>query len=171
MLVAFAVVAIAYAALAMKPPPDALRRGASWCGIGAGVMWAVEIVAGNLLPASLAWLGPVGELGAVALTASAGAWGARRFGDARAGLRCGLWSGLVSGTIAAMTIMTTSELFAGSLGDRPEYAREFARSGEPDMTTFLVKDAVFAGTSHLYIGVVLGLLAGGLAGVAAASRG
>src|SRR5262245_4189344 len=155
-------------------------------GVLAAVAWSVEIWAGG--PSNLdgrleSIVGGSFALLAVAITLAAGVLagarerGARVLASARArdarvlagrGVATAMWAGLFAGLASGIGVfcfavaMTLTNL--GILGARADYQRQFAtgHSHAPDMATFLVGDGLAAGTAHLVINLVLGLIGGGL---------
>jgi hypothetical protein len=153
-------------------------RTMSWIfGFLIGAIWMAEILVANLsgtsvfgnlneihprVYATAPWL----ALGAVALTALGGLVAAYRTGSIGAALRVGVWSGLISGAIALVTILSITLLFHDAMMKDPSNVHEFARSAyrsptEAELSNFLYTDALAGGVNHIWIGPVLGLIVGG----------
>ena len=81
-----------------------------------------------------------------------------------------LVAGLTSGVLlfSSATIMTLSTL--PILATRTDYQHQFATSGQPDISTFLVGDILTAATAHLAINLILGLAGGGIGMLISRSR-
>jgi hypothetical protein len=141
----------------------ALRWGAIF-GLGAGIGWLMEIVAGNLVVGQAwqleAYFG--GTLIALALTFAAGVAGAIVTHSFRGGLVAGIWSGIVSGLIACLALLSLPWLFPGTLQRDAQTLAEFARSGVPDLATYIAGDYSAAAIAHLLLGLALGLILGAL---------
>ncbi len=141
----------------------ALHWGAL-CGLGAGLGWVIEIVAGNLAVGQawqlFAYYG--GTLIALALTLAAGIAGAMAMGSFRGGLMAGVWCGIVSSLIASLALLALPRLFLETLQRDAQTLTEFARRGAPDLVTFIIGDFSAAATNHLVIGLLLGLILGAL---------
>jgi hypothetical protein len=141
----------------------ALRWG-TFCGLGAGLGWVIEIVTGNLAVGQawqlFAYYG--GTLIVLALTLVAGIAGAVATSSFRGGLVAGVWCGIVSGVIGSLTLLLLPRLFLGTLQRDAQTLAEFARSGAPDLVTYIVGDFSAAATNHLVIGLLLGLVLGAL---------
>jgi hypothetical protein len=141
----------------------ALRWG-TLCGLGAGLGWVIEIAAGNLVVGQswqlFAYYG--GTLIAIALTLAAGIAGAVATRDFRGGLIAGVWCGIVSSLIGGLALLALPRLFLGTLQRDAQTLTEFARSGAPDLVTYIVGDFSAGATNHLVIGLLLGLILGAL---------
>lgn len=141
----------------------ALRWGAL-CGLGAGLGWVIEIMAGNLAVGQawqlFAYYG--GTLIALALTLAAGIAGAMATHSFRGGLMAGVWCGIVGSLIASLALLALPRLFLGTLQRDAQTLTEFARSCAPDLATYIVGDFSAAATNHLVIGLLLGLVLGAL---------
>jgi len=174
--VVIAVVLLAvYLALGLR----ALRRPGPggvpglWFGAVGALMWSMEIWAGG--PAKLGntdekLAGALFAGLAVLVTLAAGPFVALRSRDAGAPGRAGLLAGLTSGVLlfSSATIMTLSTLPV--LATRTDYQQQFATSGQPDISTFLVGDILTAATAHLAINLILGLAGGGIGMLISRSR-
>jgi hypothetical protein len=167
-LIILTVTAACYLALALwwtglSTLTPALRWGAL-CGLGAGLGWVIEIVAGNLAVGQawqfLAYFG--GTLIALALTFAAGVAGAVATRSFRGGLMAGVWCGIVGSLIASLALLALPRLFLGTLQRDAQTLTEFARSGAPELVTYIVGDFSAAATNHLVIGLLLGLILGAL---------
>jgi hypothetical protein len=141
----------------------ALRWG-TLCGLGAGLGWVIEIVAGDLAVGQawqhFAYYG--GTLIALALTLAAGITGAVVTRSFRGGLKAGVWCGIVGSLIASLALLALPRLFLGTLQRDAQTLTEYARSGAPDRVTYIVGDFSAAATNHLVIGLPLGLILGAL---------
>jgi hypothetical protein len=167
-LIILAVVVACYLALALwwtglSRFASALRWGAL-CGLGAGLGWVIEIVAGNLVVGQswqlFAYFG--GTLIALGLTLAAGITGAMVTRSFRGGLMAGMWCGIISSLIAGLALLALPRLFLGRLQRDAQTLTEFARSGAPDLVTYIAGDFSAAATNHLIIGLLLGLILGAL---------
>ena len=100
---------------------------------------------------------------AVVLTVAAGPVGALVARSRAAGMRAGVFAGLTSGVLlfCFANVMTLSTLQI--LASRPDYQHQFALSGDPNISTYLVGDMLAGTISHLAINLVLGLIGGGIA--------
>jgi hypothetical protein len=167
-VVCYLALALWWTGLARLAP--ALRWG-TYCGLGAGLGWILEIAAGDLAVGQawppFAYFG--GTLLALVLTLAAGVAGAVTTRSFRGGLMAGVWCGIVSGLIGGLALLALPHLFLGTLQRDAQTLAEFARSGAPDLTTYIVSDYSAGATNHLLIGVLLGLALGALG--AAIGRG
>jgi hypothetical protein len=77
----------------------------------------------------------------------------------------GLWSGIVSGPLAFLILMTLTYLFLNTMLHDPQNALQFKESGAPDLVTFIIGDSLAGATGHLVIGLVLGPGLGLIGGV------
>jgi hypothetical protein len=163
-------------------------RALSWIfGLLIGGMWIAEVLLGNLggtpvfgnlrdLHPQLYAMAPLFALGAVVVTAVGGAVAAYRTGSIASALRVGVWSGVISGAIAALTGMSITVLFHHAMMMDPSNVHEFARGGlrppsEAELSAFLYWDALGGGLNHLWIGPLLGLtIGGGGAGIGKLAR-
>jgi len=141
-------------------------------GTAAALLWTGEIWAGGparLSSASEQLIGGLFYLLAVLVTVAAGVSAGYRGQPGTPG-RAGLFAGLASGLLVfvAATVMTLSTL--SILATRPDYQHEFAASGDPNISTYLVGDILMAGVAHLAINLLLGLIGGGLGELIARSR-
>jgi hypothetical protein len=141
----------------------ALRWGTLY-GLGAGLGWVIEIVAGNLTVGQswqlLAYFG--GTLIALGLTLAAGVAGTIATRSFRGGLVAGVWSGIVSGLIGCLTLLSLPYLFIDTLQRDTQTLAEFARSGATDLATYIAGDYSAAAIAHLLLGLALGLMLGAL---------
>jgi hypothetical protein len=141
----------------------ALRWGTLY-GLGAGFGWLLEIVAGNLVVGQswqlFAYFG--GTLIALGLTLAAGAAGAIATRSFCSGLVAGVWSGIVSGLIGCLALLSLPHLYLGTLQGDAQTLAEFARSGAPNLVTYIVGDYSAAAIAHLLLGLALGLMLGAL---------
>jgi hypothetical protein len=95
---------------------------------------------------------------------------AYRTGRISVALRVGVWSGLLSGAIVFMALMSVVTLFHGALMKDPSNIHEFARTAhraptEAELSDFLYRDALGGALNHLLIGPLLGLTIGGIGGL------
>jgi hypothetical protein len=150
-------------------------------GLLIGGMWMGEVLLGNLggtsvlgnlrdvhprVYAMAGWFG----LGAVGVTAMGGAITAYRTGRISVALRVGVWSGLLSGAIVFLTLMSMVILFHDALMKDPSNIHEFARTAhrvptESELSTFLYRDALGGALNHLWIGPLLGLTVRGVGAI------
>ncbi len=147
-------------------------------GLLIGGMWMSEILLGNLGGTSV--FGNLRDvhprvyskanwfaLGALGATGIGGLVAAYRTGRISAALRVGFWSGLLSGGIVFVTIVSMVTLFHGALMQDPSNLREFARTAHhaptaAELSSFLYWDALGGALNHLWIGPLLGLTVGGI---------
>jgi hypothetical protein len=144
----------------------AVRQGATF-GLLVGAMWIVEVLAGNIGDAALAWVRVVyyaAILAVVAFTLVGGIIGGQRSGRFESGALLGLWSGLVSGLIVFLAGMLLPALFMSVLQGDAQTIAEFHRSGTADISTYIVGDSIVGFTNHLWLGPLLGLLLGAIGG-------
>ena len=158
--------------------PTRTIRTLSWIlGLLIGGMWVAEVLLGNLGGTSVFGnirdvypnidaIGRLFALGAVVVTAAGGAVTARQTGSIGSALRVGVWSGLISGAITALTCVAIAVVFHDAMMMDPSNAHEFARSAlrppsQAELSTFLYWDALGGGLNHLWIGPLLGLTVGG----------
>jgi hypothetical protein len=152
------------------------RKLSTIFGLLIGIMWMGEILLGNLggtavfgnlrdvhprVYAMAGWF----ALGAVGLTMIGGLVAAYLTGRISAALRVGVWSGLLSGAIAFVTLMTIVILFHAALMKDPSNIHEFARTAhraptEAELSKLLYWDALGGALNHLWIGPLLGLTVG-----------
>ncbi|MGC1299707.1 MAG: hypothetical protein WA869_32175 [Alloacidobacterium sp.] len=114
------------------------RRLSIIFGLLIGAMWMGEVLLGNLGGTSVFGnlrdfhprvyaLAPLFALSAVGLTAIGGFVAAYQANSIRVALRVGIWSGLISGAIALVTLVIVVMLFHDALMDASNI-HEFARS-------------------------------------------
>ncbi len=150
----------------------ALHQGTRW-GLIAGGLWVVEIALGDFAYSLGSWtVGPylASTAAAFAVPGVAGLCAAVDSGRVTTGGRAGLWCGIVSGLVGFLTLITVSLTSLPVLRADPQNLREYAHSGAADLDTFIVGDFLAAAATHLTIvgplaGTLVGLL-GGLIGVA-----
>ena len=150
-------------------------------GLLIGGMWMGEILLGNLcgtavfrklrdvhprVYAMAGWF----AVGAVGVTGMGGAVTAYRTGRISVALRVGVWSGLLSGAIVFVTLMSMVMLFHKALMKDPSNIHEFARTAhraptEAELSNFLYRDALGGALNHLWIGPVLGLTVGAVGAI------
>jgi hypothetical protein len=152
-----------------------IRRYSLVFGLMIGLMWMGEILYGNLGDTPI--LGNVRTLpeyrvvgwlftgGALLFTMLSGIYAAHRTGDYGTALRVAVWSGLISGAIALVTLVGMTAIFLDALRHSPSDLAEFAKSGDPSFSHFLYMDALAGGVNHLWIGPALGLVLGSLGAV------
>jgi hypothetical protein len=144
-------------------------------------MWIGEVLLGNLggtsvfgnlreLRPSIYAMAPLFALGAVGVTAVGGAVAAYRTGSIGAALRVGVWSGVISGAMTALTGLSITVLFHHAMMMDPSNVHEFARSAhrppsEAELSAFLYWDALGGGLNHTWIGPLLGVTIGGAGAV------
>lgn len=144
-----------------------LHYGARW-GVVIGLVWIVEVVAGDLiLPSSPIAL--FATLIAVVLPAVAGATGVAVTGRIRTGARIGFWSGVVSGLITFIAVAGVGYVaayFPESLHGAdtpPDISRTYTAA---ELATYNLADYLAGGVSHLLIvGALLCTAAGALGGL------
>jgi hypothetical protein len=152
------------------------RRLSIIFGLLIGGMWMGEILLGNLGGTSV--FGNLSELhpriyamagwfavGAVGITGMGGAITAYRTGRISVALRVGVWSGLLSGAIVFVTLLSVVMLFHEPMMKDPSNIHEFARTAhrvptEIELSNFLYRDALGGALNHLWIGPLLGLTVG-----------
>ena len=107
---------------------------------------------------------------AVGVAGIGGLVAAYRAGSITAALRVGFWSGLLGGGIVFAAGMSAVILFHGALMQDPSNLREFARTSDraptaAELSGFLYWDALGGALNHLWIGPLLGLIAGGIGAI------
>lgn len=150
-------------------------------GLLIGGMWMDEVLLGNLAGTTV--FGNAGDnhpglyslarlfaLSAVGVTALGGFMVAYRTRSIVAALRVGLWSGLISGAIAFVTIASTVLLFHDVMMNDPSNAREFALgthrvASEAELSRFIYRDGLAGGVNHIWLGPLLGITVGGIGAV------
>ena len=155
--------------------PDAicaLRQGSRW-GLVIGGLWLIEVIAGNLASPSQVWALPAyfcAALLAYLLPALAGFLSARQTGRISTGALTGLWCGLVSGLLTFLQLMLIISLFLDVARHDPQNIRQFHQSQAPDLTTFIIGDALAGAIAHLLlIGPLLCTGVGAIGGVIGAA--
>lgn len=134
------------------------NRGLTW-GIWITGFWLIEIVTGNLFNPNYSIIRLVYfSSSMIAFTAPllAGALATKQSASVRAGTLVGLWSGVVSGPLTFLILMTVTYLFLNTLLRDPENLLQFHGSGAPDLITFIIGDSLAGATGHLVIGLILG---------------
>jgi hypothetical protein len=150
-------------------------------GLLIGAMWAGQILIGNLggttvfghlrdMHPRVYALGGWCAAGAVVLAGLAGLVAAYWTGRIPVALRVGVWSGLLSGGIVFVTLMSVVILFHGAMMGDPSNIHEFARTAhrvpaETELSSFLYRDALGGALNHLWIGPLLGLTVGGIGSI------
>jgi hypothetical protein len=146
-------------------PASAAQDGAVWrlsitFGLLIGALWMVEMLAANVIAVGTGINQVVYEaatLAAFALPLVSGGLAAYRLRRVSSGIVVGFWSGLISGLIAFLTLMSIAYAFMATLQHDPQTLREYAHSGERTLSTFIVGDFLFASCAHLLlIGVLYG---------------
>ena len=146
-------------------PAAAAQDGAVWrlsirFGLLIGALWLVEMLAANIIAVGTPANHVVYEaatLVAFFLPLVAGGLAAYRLRRVSGGIVVGFWSGLTSGLIAYLFLMTITYAFMGVIQHDPQTLREYAQSGERTLATYIVGDFLFASCAHLLvIGVVYG---------------
>ena len=152
-------------------------------GLLIGAMWMGEVLLGNLAGTSVlgnrrissARLRSPPRLHArVGVTAMGGFVAAYRTSSIGVALRVGLWSGLLSGAITLLTIVSVVIVFHDALMKDPANIREFAHSAhrvpsEAELSQFIIRDGLAGGVNHVWIGPLLGITVGGIGAVRANS--
>jgi hypothetical protein len=157
------------------------RRLSLMFGVLIGAMWMGEVLLGNLAGTSvfrnagdthpgLYSLARLFASSAVGVTALCGFMVAYRTRSIVAALRVGLWSGLISGAIAFVTIASTVLLFHDALMEDPSNVREFAlgahrAASDDELSRFIYWDGFAGGANHIWLGPLLGITAGGIGAV------
>jgi hypothetical protein len=77
----------------------------------------------------------------------------------------GLWSGIVSGLLTFLSLMTITYVFLQTMLQDPQNMIQFQGSGARDLATFVIGDSLAGATGHLVIGLVLGPGLGGIGGL------
>lgn len=167
-LVGYMIIALQWTRPTTPATTLARRLGARW-GLVIGGLWLVEVIAGNLVAPTQPWMLPAyygAAYLAYLLPLLAGFLGARHTGRISTGALSGLWSGLVSGLITFLALMLIIYLFMNVARHDPQNISQFQHSQAPDLTTFIVGDALAGAINHLlFIGPLLGTLTGTIGGV------
>ena len=141
-------------------------------GLLIGISWMGEVLFGNLGDTPLLGSFRMSHLhvygtmiwsfvnGAIALTALAGFVAAYRIGDFGKAVFASVCSGLISGVIVLIGLMTMEIVFHYALRQSPSVLSEFATSGQTDLDQFMYGDALVGGLAHVLIGPGLGLTVG-----------
>jgi hypothetical protein len=141
--------------------------GLNW-GLIIAMAWLIEIVAGNLLDPNYALVRIIyfgSTILGFSLPLLAGIWGTRLTGSSRVGMLVGLWSGIVSGLLTFLSLMTITYVFLQTMLQDPQNMIQFQGSGARDLATFVIGDSLAGATGHLVIGLVLGPGLGGIGGL------
>jgi len=150
-----------------------LDRPSLLFGLTIGGLWAVELFTGNIGNMSSIWVSLLyrGSILMVFLASiGAGLAGTRLKGELSDGIKVGLLAGMLSSLITFATGLSIAYGFMGHLSQDPQTLQEFARSGAQSLSVFIVKDMLGAMTSHLWIGIILGLLCGLAGGLIARGK-
>ncbi len=163
------VVAFVVYVLVSRDVADGFGRDEIWAqqqgvtfGLLAGLFWIGEIVADNIVATPMRLIGIICIVGVLVVTFLGGVYGAWHTKTFRFGLRIGLWSGMLSSLVAWIIVMFLTYILMERLQHYPQYIQGFAHSGDPDIMTYLVKNAIFASAAHLVFGPLLGLALGAL---------
>ncbi len=143
----------------------AQRQGVNF-GLLASLFWLAEVVGDNILPTSSRIIDIICLAGVLVVTLIGGIYGARHTGNFSFGLRIGLWSGMLSALIAWIALLLLTYILMTRLQLYPQYIHGFAHSGDSNITTYIVKNAIFDAAGHLIIGPLLGLALGALGALA-----
>jgi hypothetical protein len=147
----------------------AIQGGLHWGGV-LSLLWTIEVLSGNLVAAPPLGVRLVYYSAAACAFGTpilAGFYGARQTRRVRTGASIGVWSGLLSGSWIFMLLMllTLGGVNHGLPVDAKDIA-QFQHSGAPDLTTFLIGEALTGAIVHLaVIGPVWGGMMGALGGV------
>ena len=150
----------------------ALRTGTRW-GLFCAAAWIIELLVANVV--SLGWepLYLVLYYGSIfagfLMPGLAGFLAAVRSKHILSGLQAGLLTGMMGALAIFLASFVFSALLLHAGQSDPQTLREFARSGLPDLKTYIVGDYLAGMIAHLWIGLVTGLclgLLGGLVGKA-----
>jgi hypothetical protein len=95
----------------------------------------------------------------------AGLVAARRAGRLANGLRAGLLCGMLGALSIFLMAWALSALLLPAGAHDPQTVQEFQRSGQPDLTTYMVSDYLAGMIVHLWIGLISGLGLGTLGGL------
>jgi hypothetical protein len=142
-------------------------------GIVIGGLWVVELLTGNIGNMSSIWISLLyrGSILMVFLASiGAGLVGTLRKGELSDGIKVGLLAGMLSSLITFTSGLSIAYSFMGHLDQDPQTLQEFTRSGAQNLPAFIVKDMLGAMTSHLWIGIILGLLCGLAGGLIAKGK-
>jgi hypothetical protein len=167
----FALVLVAYAWLAVFPPPPlrpagvrAVTAAALPAGLLAAGLWVLGSEAGDR-----AWnpaIAPVAFLAAQAVPAFAAA-GTQR--TAARGAALGLWTGLVAGVGHCVGLLVATYASIDAYGAVPSLVADFRASGQPSLASYMVSDNLGAAVFMLVLLPAVGLAAGA-AGAAVAGH-
>ena len=144
----------------------ALNHGAFWGGI-VGLLWTVEIWAGNIAQPSAGWQDLLvhgliyrGAILAVPVVTVVGA------GIAAARARswpAGMWVGIISGVLSGLMVFGCFLVFGLVLPSGrpdPQTLAQFGRTGLTDFAAYSAAENLAAMINHLWIGPGLGVLCG-----------
>jgi hypothetical protein len=148
---------------------SARQRGAT-VGLAVGALWSAEVCFGNLGVPAGTTVAALCAIAALVCTGLAGAVGVRARDRTADGIAAGIWAGMVGGLATLATLLLLAYVATGRLAAQPQSIRELARSGEPDMRTYLYTDAGFGGVAHLWIGLVTGAALGALGAAVGRAR-
>jgi len=147
----------------------AVQTGLYW-GVGIGLLWLIEVFAGNVIIHSSLAVIIVYEIAANAaylLPAVLGVVIAYRTKQIGTGIRATLWSGMISGLMTAIGLLVTIQIlmWLGISQQDPQNIQQFHQTHSHDLVSFIVGDALLGATNHLWlIGPVLNVFAGVIGG-------
>ena len=142
------------------------QRQAVMVGLLAAVFWVVEVVVDNIISTPNRTIAIACGVGVLVVVFFGGLYGAQHTRTFAFGLRIGLWSGMLSSLFAWIALLLLTYILMARLQLYPQYVQGFTHSGNPDIMTYIVKNAIFAAAVHLVIGPVLGLALGALGALA-----
>ena len=130
-----------------------------------GLLWITEILAGNLdlhlhgAFLDIFYFTPIFLV--LVVNIFVGALVAVQQQNFSAGVRAGTQSGLLSGLLALGTLAALIVFTLPIQVSNPQNIDQFLRSHTADLAAFISQDYIFAGASHLWIGLLGGLISGG----------
>ena len=145
-----------------------LRTGTLW-GLLCSMVWVIELLVANVVSLGWGWLHLVLYFGSTltgyVLPGLAGLLAASRSRHMVSGLQAGLLTGMMGALAIFLTSLFLSAFLLQAGQHDPQTMREFAHSGLPDLTTYLVGDYLAGMIVHLWIGLITGLFLGILGGM------
>lgn len=131
-------------------------------GILAALFWLAQVAVDtiNATPNRVVDIICIG--GVIVVTFLAGLYGAWHTHSFSFGLRIGLWSGMLSSLVAWVALLLLTYVLLPRLQLYPLSVQGFAHSGDADIATYIVRNAMFVAAGHLVLGPVLGLALGAL---------